>query len=47
MNVVPLDKSHYWKTFNKSEKNFFWFFHVVMYALTFFLIQIIFYAFKG
>ena len=47
MNVVPLDKSHYWKTFSKSEKRFFWLFHIVSFALTFFLIQIIFRAFKG
>ena len=36
MNVVPLDKSHYWKTFSKSEKRFFWFFHFLSFALTFF-----------
>ena len=47
MNVVALDKSNYWKTFSKSEKNFFWIFHIVSYALLFFLIQIIFRSFRG
>ena len=46
MNVVSLGQSHYWKTFSKSEKRFFWFFNFGVVALTYFLMKIILSAFK-
>jgi len=46
MNVVSLGQSHYWKTFSKSEKIFFWFINFGVVALTYFLMKIILSAFK-
>ena len=41
MNVVPIHKTHYWKTFSKSEKTFFWVISFVWAALAIILFEII------
>lgn len=41
MNVVPIHQTHYWKTFNKSEKRFFWVISFVWVALAYILFEII------
>ena len=40
-------QTHYWKTFSKSEKAFFWVNSVAFIALVYFLMEIIIRAFKG
>lgn len=40
-------QTHYWQTFSKSEKAFFWFTSFVLFALIYILVQIIIRAIKG
>ena len=40
-------QTHYWKTFSKSEKAFFWLTSFVFVGLVYFLMDIIIKAFKG